>query len=707
MPQALTEEEQALQDAILAEALGAIPEPDYAALPTEVAAPTPDEASVWSALATAEPEPVDAPAAPLAEPVAALPFASAPAEQPAASAQAQASGESWADLRKRFPTLPRLDGTYDYDYEPYDPPDATPEPGGTLAGVTQLTDEELAQRSPGFQAIATPAQRPDIAPVERPDVPTTANLPPGVDQTQYKALLKSQKGADPDVRPTIPGQAPPGKGKAFYERTAAELKAQGRDVEAEEVLKHAAKFGPSAGADEITSSPLLDLSSAAPAPTAAPAAGAPASPWASLARGRGQPAPTGGLPGPPLAEAPDQTGLGIAAMLDLVLNRGRNTGRILGAMSQGGQGVDFENYKRQMAHAKATADLQRARETGDPLKQMLALERLKLARGRETRIAESQGTRQAAAATEVERKDRLRDPGSEETKQARELALQFIGDDDPEMSEWVSNASADQISEWRSQVGQKMAQKSREKFYAGLTQLRHGQRLEVIGVQSEKQKAKEEREVGRKEARTSISGWQRSPGAGVPSDAVHKAAIDITDALGEMEYNARELLALHEELGAMAKLGTLASLTDSETASKIARARILHNDLTTAQRQLANMGVPQQYELELVESVLPQLGTINGILMAGHAYTSVLDEAPKKAARRMSKLGYVPDADAGSFTRTGTGAVIVTPRKRERTPPDANQPPDEVETVEDEAVEDEVFRLQSELDKDENKALWE
>lgn len=340
---------------------------------------------------------------------------------------------------------------------------------------------------------------------------------------------------------------------------------------------------------------------------------------------------------PPQATGPDKGQLALAMFADLLLNKGRSLGPLIGTMAQGTDAVDEENYRRRMQDAKDRAQMEHLRQGSHTDPELIALrkqgyslqaagqklegDRLKL----EEQRLNTKTTTQSAMA----------DPQSDISQHMRQTAVSMGAD-----PQAVATMTADEILKWRPQIGQAMQQERSNTAW--------NQRQ---GVRESATVATEDRAQGRVAAQSKIPGWRTSPDV-LPSKETAKEARDIVDALGEVEYAANELTKLHGELGAQAKLGKLnAVIGADDAAQKVGKANLLHQKLLAGERKLQNMGVPQRYELEMLEGVEPKLTTLDGLLMAGHVYPTVASEARAQAARRLKVYGYEQDAAPQPISR--------------------------------------------------------
>lgn len=161
------------------------------------------------------------------------------------------------------------------------------------------------------------------------------------------------------------------------------------------------------------------------------------------------------LPEPPAAKSPNTFGLIAASALDLFLNKGKNTGALLGQMVAG-DNADYENYERQMKHAQALADLSYAGRRGQQQPYSRVDPRLADYRERSIALREQQ-----FEATQEQREAKAKEAAalktldSPETQSVRDAAAATGAD-----PEKLAGMTGEQILQWRPQLGQ-MAQQLR------------------------------------------------------------------------------------------------------------------------------------------------------------------------------------------------------------------------------------------------------
>lgn len=193
-------------------------------------------------------------------------------------------------------------------------------------------------------------------------------------------------------------------------------------------------------------------------------ASAAADPLQSLAK-REDPTDYGaGLPAPPMMKGrttADDAGMALALLADLALNKGSNAGLLIGGMAQGSsKDVPYENYKRQMDHSKALADLAYTRRRGfkDAESDNLAAERLRLAQERFAAGQEKDAQTRARA-------EALRNLDSDETRAEQDMAI-GMGMDAKEARKYTG----EQLRTWRTQIGRDTALEQSDELIRGRMQ---------------------------------------------------------------------------------------------------------------------------------------------------------------------------------------------------------------------------------------------
>lgn len=247
------------------------------------------------------------------------------------------------------------------------------------------------------------------------------------------------------------------------------------------------------------SGPRLPAAAADPSPQAAPQQQPVQqdSPWNALANYRQWRARGAASMEPPAVPKQDKTWLGIGAAADVLFNRGRGLGQLAGLAAQPDRSA-MQAYQLQQQSEAHDADMMRAlaqaqgRE-GDPAAQLYREQMLELAKNRDARATE-----RAQAESDARARDaRMRDPNSEETAAAREVAL--AAGANPEA---VAKMTGYDITAWRPQLGQEIDRLQGNEEWRNRRQMTNADQLAKEGREETRELGKEgrgeERETGKR-----------------------------------------------------------------------------------------------------------------------------------------------------------------------------------------------------------------
>jgi hypothetical protein len=202
---------------------------------------------------------------------------------------------------------------------------------------------------------------------------------PSMDLAPF-ATLASYGRSQPIVGNASPAEQP-GKSAEQYAQAAAVEKEKGNEDAAARLAVRASETRAQEFAGAGTPEPTSPLPQVAPASQAkgptlsdgeelqAPML-AEASPWSALARYEEPARETtaeeryGQLGEPPEYEPPNQVGNMFALGLDTLFNKGRNAGRIVSSIAEGGGDTRYANWKRKADAAKAAADIEATKRRG-------------------------------------------------------------------------------------------------------------------------------------------------------------------------------------------------------------------------------------------------------------------------------------------------------------------------------------------------------
>lgn len=203
--------------------------------------------------------------------------------------------------------------------------------------------------------------------------------------------------------------------------------------------------------------------------------------------------------------------------------------------------------------------------------------------------------------------------------------------------------------------------------------------------------AKEAREQERHDVQGQIEGFDYATGH-APSSEISTKARTAKQSLDTITHGAEQLKNIQEQLEGIARgagfgsLGELAAAGGSieqyigtkDQKRLLAQANTIHHDMSVAQRELANMGVPQQWEQALVESVNPNAGSITGFFKGPFAWDAMKDYYSEKGLRKLRDFGYVPagqgrsgslSTDVGNAPQVEVPEVQPYQRGRQAQPP--------------------------------------
>ena len=99
---------------------------------------------------------------------------------------------------------------------------------------------------------------------------------------------------------------------------------------------------------------------------------------------------------------------------------------------------------------------------------------------------------------------------------------------------------------------------------------------------------------------------------------------------------ARQLARLGQQMSAAERVGGAVNIN----SPRMRRARQLHGRLSTLQRQMQNMGVPQAFEMALVNREVPPLDSVNSLIGGVAAYESLVGIGTSEMRQNMAGMGY-------------------------------------------------------------------
>jgi len=171
--------------------------------------------------------------------------------------------------------------------------------------------------------------------------------------------------------------------------------------------------------------------------------------------------------------------------------------------------------------------------------------------------------------------------------------------------------------------------------------------IQRMGAADEVSAEREDRASGRLAEETEIAGYRKAGGR-ITQDQAKQARAFIAD-INEIEAQSRALEEIQRKLGTKGLMGPVADIADAEASALIAESAQRQLHLESSIRQLANWGVPQEYELERLAAAFPPSDSVRGVLRQGRAYQSAAKIAREQAHRKLSTLGYERD-DGGKLS---------------------------------------------------------
>lgn len=161
------------------------------------------------------------------------------------------------------------------------------------------------------------------------------------------------------------------------------------------------------------------------------------------------------------------------------------------------------------------------------------------------------------------------------------------------------------------------------------------------GVEQGSQIAKEDREQVKLDEQSEIDGFQYT-GKRAPNIAAVEKARGIADQSGVAEMSASNMVELWKQLNTESKLapGWAEGALSDQQRSLVNELRAWALNLDTAQRQLALMGVPQQFEMEIIRNVSPDATGIRALLNNGQAWAAQGRVLGQLVQQRMKNYGY-------------------------------------------------------------------
>lgn len=231
------------------------------------------------------------------------------------------------------------------------------------------------------------------------------------------------------------------------------------------------------------------------------------------------------------------------------------------------------------------------------------------------------------------------DAGSERSARAREAA-RAAGLQVPD------TMSATDVTKMRTAL----MQSHHEDFQAKQYDIKHGNEIsDTLSKEERAQLARvqqEQREARERDTQFAIPGLVPISGRAPDPKSVNDAKILKGDT-EEMAAGARELKEIQKAVqdanlmaGALGGYQYTKFATPQAQQALIQKAALIQAKMSTAARRLDMMGVPQQFEIEIQNSLNPRAGTLNGLFTGASSWDAINDYYSAHGRERLKNLGY-------------------------------------------------------------------
>ena len=231
------------------------------------------------------------------------------------------------------------------------------------------------------------------------------------------------------------------------------------------------------------------------------------------------------------------------------------------------------------------------------------------------------------------------DAGSQRSARAREAA-RAAGLQVPD------TMSATDVTRMRTAL----MQSHHEDFQAGQYDIKHGN--EVNDTLSKEERAQlarvqqEQREARERDSQFAIPGLVPISGRAPDPKSVNDAKILKGDT-EEMAKGARELKEIQKQVqdanlmaGALGGYKYTKFATPQAQQALIQKAALIQAKMSTAARRLDMMGVPQQFEIDIQNSLNPRAGTLDGLFTGNASWDAIDSYYAAHGRERLLNLGY-------------------------------------------------------------------
>lgn len=146
-------------------------------------------------------------------------------------------------------------------------------------------------------------------------------------------------------------------------------------------------------------------------------------------------------------------------------------------------------------------------------------------------------------------------------------------------------------------------------------------------------------------AKYRIPGWVRTPDAPELSQDEIKNVRTASAGWEELKAQVTAMKDLDAKITIWQRGKSFLGWQDVATAEAIQ----INNDMLTALRKIANLGVPSEAEMQMVQALAPQLNDVNGLLNASAMYEGILRSKRRGIKSEMRQRGYGMEGETVSL----------------------------------------------------------
>lgn len=283
-----------------------------------------------------------------------------------------------------------------------------------------------------------------------------------------------------------------------------------------------------------------------------------------------------------------------------------NTAGVLGSLLGAVGGKQSRDYDTQQARAvKDSSALRKNMKTGLSYNEKLGTANYLKNSQRNDELARKQAEENARKLTEA-------DPNSPESRDTQKAAV-TSGTVTPEQA---AGMSQEQLERYRTALMQTENQRHGVERFDYEESVKQGNKLSEE-ERDQLRKVEGERRAEEARRQQAFVPGRRWANDNPPPDAVVAEARKLAAAQDDMIQSSAEMKRIQEQYEALrGKLAPLGQSVDAylgpeENKRLLSRARLLHQKMQEAGRAIGLYGVPQQYEIELMNSVNPMAGSFS------------------------------------------------------------------------------------------------